>query len=29
VDGMDDHGGFIKLKRSMNMVGISEELQKK
>ena len=26
---MDDHGGFIKLKRSMNMVGISEELQKK
>ncbi|XP_063687327.1 unconventional myosin-IXa-like isoform X10 [Bolinopsis microptera] len=28
VDGMDDHGGFIKLKRSMNMVGISEELQK-
>ncbi|KAL5251288.1 hypothetical protein ACHWQZ_G016846 [Mnemiopsis leidyi] len=28
VDGMDDHGGFIKLKRSMNMVGISEELQR-
>ena len=29
VDGVDDHGGFFKLKRSMIMVGISEDLQKK